>query len=1673
MFAFLIVGLVALAGYSVWFLAIQSPDPTSLSLYSQPQWAPGKKAMVRVKVFHAQTNDPLAGAQVKLSVSSAKGSVVASSTVKSDDKGFVQWQPALPANTPLGTYRLKASVRSSSGKNQLFASIKVQRSYRVLVTTDKPLYQPGQTIRIRALSLSASSGLPTKGESLTFFVQDGKGNKVFKKEVKLSRFGLGFADFPLAHQVNKGSYKVSAKIGDTLSSRNIQVKNYRLPRFKLQVQTDKAYYLPGETVKFNLRARYTFGKPVEEAKVYARWDKGIVTGRGFVEIRGETDEDGTFSKSVKLDRVFFGNRSFQQDALVRILAKVTDGTGQTQERTVSFRVTRSPIRIGLYPGAGEVINKVPNQLYIVTMYPDGKPAPSTVKVTYQSKSGSKKWTLKSSSLGISRLDWKPGSGPHTFQVEAKDNQGLSSSSTETLSHNRHRYFLFRTNKAVYQAGETVKLEAFSGLQIRRLFLDVVKGGQTYVTQPLEVKDGKASHAFEIPQNLSGSIELHLYRVSENGRMLRQVRIIQVTRDNALEVTASLEKESYRPGDKAVINFQVKTKKGKPVLAALSLAAVDEAVFAIYNLHPDLTRLYFELQRELLKPRYQLRPGQATSRTPPVFVRPPMTPKQAIAPPGSSPKDAVRDAQMVLFSTAKVSQKPTLATGSPFSSRAYRLARQKKNYMKSVFFFVPLGMVLFFVIFGFRLASMAMFAQISVRRFGIKETVSVSWFHTDTRRLIRMYILALGLPFLTVFGIAYFSVSRRYFWVILGVLLFLVLLSAYLIRRAGKEVLEHPLSEDTPRFRRFVKGLPYVYLLGMIGYPILLVQADRFVPYRYQGYFFFFNLCVPVVAFLIAGFLSVMSRRILLTTGFDLGSQRFGIAQPIGFFGGLWMLVSRSTLAALPFLVASTSIFLVKGSVPGSKMVNQTAIPKSVAAVDFTQSKKADKAGGSTGSSAVTAKKGSLKAPSRVRRYFPETLFWLPQLLTDKDGKASVTIPLADSITQWRLSSSAVTEQGQLGGSTQGIKVFQPFFVDIDFPTQLTQNDEVDIPIAVFNYLDKTQTVRLKVSRCKWCRILRGKRRRMRLKPNQVTKTMIRIRALKPGRHTLTLKAFGSKMADAIERSVTVKPDGKRVVQVINGQLLANRTHTINVPKKALRGSFDLYAKIYPGALSQVLEGLDNMFRMPSGCFEQTSSTTYPNVLVLRYLRDQKMTRAALEMKVLRFIKIGYQRLVSFEVPGGGFSLYGKRPASTHLTAYGLMEFRDMSRVTYVDPALLQRTQRWLLTQQQTDGSWYASKRGYARSSKPGFDYQLYHTLRLTAYVTWSLAASEGPKPGIEKALAYLKKNASSPEFQSSAYITALTANAFLAAGKKKEAMSFLEAMNFFRRKGPSGLRYWGEKQRRLYGMFYSSGSALDVVITSLTLQALIKARHDFQSITKGLRWLLKKRSRYGTWYSTQATVQALRALLAGASMGTIGKNTLSVTVTANGKVAKTFSITKKNSDVYQLISLRKRIKRGRNVVALETSGKGNLAYQVVAVYYMKRPKEEPEPDEQPPLTLEQSYDETKLQRSEILTCTVKVAYHRKGIAPLPLIDLGIPPGFDVVADDFAKLQKKGAIDRYSIAGRQVIVYLRQLQKGKPFTLQYRLKARYPLRAQTPVSRAYLYYQPNIKAQSVPTKLQVR
>ena len=182
-------------------------------------------------------------------------------------------------------------------------------------------------------------------------------------------------------------------------------------------------------------------------------------------------------------------------------------------------------------------------------------------------------------------------------------------------------------------------------------------------------------------------------------------------------------------------------------------------------------------------------------------------------------------------------------------------------------------------------------------------------------------------------------------------------------------------------------------------------------------------------------------------------------------------------------------------------------------------------------------------------------------------------------------------------------------------------------------MPRSQTVKLEIRDHEGFELLSRPTQQIALKSGEVNVKYFRVKASKVGKQSLTVFANGTKMSDAVKRSVDVIPDGFRVEVVKNGRITGDLSEEILIPDFAIEDASRVMVKIYPGVFAQILEGMDGIFRMPSGCFEQTTSTTYPNIMVLDYMKSTGIISPEIQMKAEGFINIGYQRLLSFEVPG--------------------------------------------------------------------------------------------------------------------------------------------------------------------------------------------------------------------------------------------------------------------------------------------------------------------------------------------------------------------------------------------------------------------------------------------------------
>ncbi|HEV7902900.1 MAG TPA: alpha-2-macroglobulin family protein, partial [Pyrinomonadaceae bacterium] len=594
---------------------------------------------------------------------------------------------------------------------------------------------------------------------------------------------------------------------------------------------------------------------------------------------------------------------------------------------------------------------------------------------------------------------------------------------------------------------------------------------------------------------------------------------------------------------------------------------------------------------------------------------------------------------------------------------------------------------------------------------------------------------------------------------------------------------------------------------------------------------------------------------------------------------------------------------------------------------------------------ATAQKSPISTP-RLRKDFPETLYWQPAVETDRQGRTNLSFKLADNITTWKMSIIGSTETGELGTVEQEIRAFQPFFVEHDPPRVLTEGDEISLPVVLRNYLDRAQPVALDIKPEDWFTLLSPAHKQVNAAAGDATRETFDFRAVasvKEGLQRIT--AIGADASDQIEKPVHVHPDGEEVADTATQILRAASVLEVNLPATAIQRSARAELKIYPNLMAHAIEGVEAIMSRPYGCAEQTISSTYPSLLVLRHYRHAESDAAThappIAAKAARYVRQGYERLLSYRSESGGFSYWGRGEPDLALTAYAVRFLTDAREFTSVDETVLTKAREWLVSQQRADGSWAAYE--YEKTSNGR------RTAMLTAYVARILAmqqpgglqpdpqvkiqtsqiktqaaptAATSPATPLQRALAYL---APRTEEIDEPYLIASYALAAIDGGASPDLVARATTRLRALARDEAGMAYWSLETNT---PFYGWGQAGRIETTALAVQALSKASGKDESgrvkdeesveataapastpsalaaktarlssgelVDRGLLFLLKNKDRYGVWLSTQATVNVLDALdalspkrLAGAQRNQAA-NTTSLTDTSAGQQAEVF-----------------------------------------------------------------------------------------------------------------------------------------------------------------------------------------
>lgn len=670
--------------------------------------------------------------------------------------------------------------------------------------------------------------------------------------------------------------------------------------------------------------------------------------------------------------------------------------------------------------------------------------------------------------------------------------------------------------------------------------------------------------------------------------------------------------------------------------------------------------------------------------------------------------------------------------------------------------------------------------------------------------------------------------------------------------------------------------------------------------------------------------------------------------------------------------------------------------------------------------------------------FAETLFWNAGVKTNGAGEATVSFGLNDSVTSFRVFADGFAGNGALGASTIAVNSLQPFYTEAKLPLEVTSGDRILLPVSLVNGTAGSLAgldVNVK---------LKGDFKLPALqKGSSEIAQGARVRWIQPinvgvgnGSTDFILTSKAGSFEDKVTRKLWVKPKGFPIEAAFGGVIQPGKsiTHVITIPKGLAAESLESSTAIYPTPLANLTEALERLIQDPYGCFEQTSSTSYPLTMAQQYF----MSHSGVDPKLVTASRVklddGYKRLVGFWCPDRGYEWFGENPGHEALTAFGLLHFTDMAQVRPVDQTMVKTTRSWLLNQKDGKGG-FNRKRRSLHSWIEDKDCS-------NAYVLWALLESGQSASELKDEIASIKAAAATSQNN---YVVALAANSLYLAGDKSGAKQLMDRLAT-KQKSSGGIASTAS-------VVGSGGEALEVEGTALATLAWLRDQAYTANVEKGIKFLSDscKGGRYG---STQSTVLALRAIVAYDKLRSRPKVPGKVRIYVDGQsIGDWTAFNKSTQGAIKLPDMSELLTPGEHKLTITMEGGSEMPYSMAVKYNALTPASSKECKVDVDVRMAQD----RVMEGASTEANVTVTNKMREPVPTPIAIVGLPGGLEPRHDQLKELVKKGTIHAYEVLGREVVLYWRALPGQAKVTVPLSLIAAVPGTYTGPASRAYLYY----------------
>ena len=404
-----------------------------------------------------------------------------------------------------------------------------------------------------------------------------------------------------------------------------------------------------------------------------------------------------------------------------------------------------------------------------------------------------------------------------------------------------------------------------------------------------------------------------------------------------------------------------------------------------------------------------------------------------------------------------------------------------------------------------------------------------------------------------------------------------------------------------------------------------------------------------------------------------------------------------------------------------------------------------------------------------------------------------------------------------------------------------------------------------------------------------------------------------------------------------------------------------------------------------------------------------------------------------------------------------------------------RARDWLLQTQLSDGDWY----GHFGKGDPSSILFVALALAQSANPGDSAAQKQAVEKAVRKAESRVKQSAAAAQSPYDVALGLRIANALQDREAVAKAREKLLALSDVDSRG----RHW---EINASSPFYGWGRAGDLETTAMAVQVLEESCSDGVCendpvVAESIHFLLKSKDQYGVWYSGQATVQVLHALLPLARRQMQHAHDERLRARINGKDVSDADLAllqprAEIADAPRSLDISPYLMAGDNTIEVTSDhGVPFASTQAISEYYVpwrdREAREKSQPGKDSGLVFGTHCNLAKLQVGTETQCFVKVKRFGANRGGMLLAQVGLPPGAEVDRASLKQLLSTWQITRYELQPDKLIFYVWSGRaEGEEFS--FKMKLRYPVTAQSAASELMDYYNPDLQVVLAPQKFTV-